>query len=362
MNEPVVATPAEAAATAGGAALVLEPLCEFLDAARLGSGALAAEPIGDGHSNLSFLLRRGEERFVLRRPPRGELAPSANDVLREARVLAALAPTAVPVPAVLATCEDEAVIGAPFFVMSFAEGTVLGDELPPGFDAAGAPAQIAATTVDGLAALHAVDLDTTELGGFGKRAGYLERQLRRFASLLEHNATRALPQLEQVHERLARHLPESLEATFVHGDYRLGNLMFAAPSRLAAVLDWEMATVGDPLADLGYLAAFWPEPGDAENPMLALARVVRSPGFPGRDRLRARYAAATGRELGELPWYEAMAIWKAAIFLEGSYGRYLEGKSTDRYFAGLKTGVPALAAAALERIGDWESSGITTRR
>jgi aminoglycoside phosphotransferase (APT) family kinase protein len=351
MDEPVVSTAAEVAALPFGAALVLEPLREFLDAAGLGEGSLDATAIGDGHSNLSFLLRRGDYRCVLRRPPRGELAASTNNVLREARILEALAGTRVPVPTVLATCEDPEVIGAPFFVMTFVAGAPVNDRLPADLDVAGAPRTITDAVVGALVDLHAADLQTTGLAAFGRPSGYLDRQLRRFGALLEQNATRPLPTLERLGEWLVRNRPASPQATFVHGDFRLGNLMFAAPLHLAAVLDWEMATVGDPLADLGYCTAMWSEEGDVWNPMFALSAVTASPGFPRRTELAAAYADATGRPIDDLRWYQVLALWKASIFLEGSYQRHLAGASGDAYFTSLGAGVPALADAASALIG-----------
>jgi aminoglycoside phosphotransferase (APT) family kinase protein len=353
VSEPIVATAAEAERLGEDPALVLEPLAAFLDAAGLGEGEPSAQPIGDGHSNLSFLLRRGEERFVLRRPPRGDLAPSANAVLREAEVLRKLAGTAVPVPAVLATCEDRSVIGAPFFVMEFVDGLAINDAPPAELGEPAAAERVTGEMVDALVDLHATDLEASGLGAFGRPTGYLERQLDRFGALLRHNATRPLPDLHAVAEWLVANRPESAETTFVHGDYRLGNLMFSdSPTRLAAVLDWEMATVGDPLADLGYCTAMWAEPGDEETPMLALSRATRLFPFPGRDWIVERYVAATGRSTEAVPWYQVLALWKAAIFLEGSYGRFLDGKSTDPYFGRLGEGVPAMARAALARIRD----------
>jgi aminoglycoside phosphotransferase (APT) family kinase protein len=346
MAEPIVTDAAAAAALPHGAAVVLDSLREFLDAAGLGRGELSAEELGEGHSNLTFLLRRGEERLVLRRPPRGDLDGSANDVLRESRILAALAATPVPVPRVLASCEDATVIGAPFFVMSYIDGATVNDRLPPAFHARKAPARIGAEAVAALAAIHGVDLEATDLASFGRPAGYLERQLCRFRSLLEANATRPLPDLEAVAEWLAANLPESPRTTFVHGDFRLGNLLFTPSPRVAAVLDWEMATVGDPLADLGYLTAMWAEPGDAENPMLALSRVTRSPEFPGRAELTRAYEEASGDQVEHLGWYQVLALWKAAIFLEGSHRRFISGASADPYFATLAMGVPSLAATA----------------
>ncbi len=329
--------------------IALEPLQHYLDDLGLGAGEVSAEPIGDGHSNLTYLLRGGGRRLVLRRPPLGSLAPSANDVVREARILTALRGTGIPVPEVLAICEEETVLGAPFYLMPFVEGHVLSDRLPPGFDTEGAPELLAEELVRVLAELHSVDVESAGLSAFGRPSGYLERQVRRFRVLLEHNATRPLPDLERVGEWLADNLPGSSDSAFVHGDYRLGNVMFSPPGRIAAVLDWEMATTGDPLADLGYFTAMWAEPEDAPNPMLDLSGVTRLPGFPGRDELARRYAEATGRSLEALPWYRVLAIWKAAIFLEGSYGRFISGASDDTYFGRLGEGVPALARLALER-------------
>jgi aminoglycoside phosphotransferase (APT) family kinase protein len=347
MPEPIVRDAAEAAGLEFGAAIVLDPLREFLDAAGLGTGEIEASELGDGHSNLTFLLRRGGDRIVLRRPPRGDLAGSANDVLRESKVLGALANTAVPVPEVLGRCEDPELIGAPFFLMSYIPGATINDGLPAALDQPGAPSVIAEQTVAALVALHAADLEASGLGELGRPSGYLERQLRRFGSLFETNATRPLPELERVAEWLAANLPESRPATFVHGDYRLGNLLFGTPLGVVAVLDWEMATVGDPLADLGYLTAMWAAPDDDENPMFALSKLTRRPDFPSREDLARAYAEASGEPIDELRWYQVLALWKSAIFLEGSYRRFTEGASTDAYFASLGDGVPALARTAL---------------
>jgi aminoglycoside phosphotransferase (APT) family kinase protein len=323
-------------------------LGRYLEEIGLGSGEPIVEPIGEGHSNLTFLVRRGEARFVLRRPPLGELSRSANDVVREGRILTALAGTEIPVPEVLAHCEDDEVIGAPFFLADFVPGAVLVTELPAAWPPATGDG-IAARMVETLAALHRVDLAATGLDAFGRPTGYLERQLRRFSALLEANATRPLPRLEQVRDWLQDNLPSSPATSFVHGDYRLGNVILDADAEIAAVLDWEMATTGDPLADLGYLTAMWAEAEDPETPMTALSAVTRGPGFPGRGELARRYADLSGHSLEALPWYETLALWKAAIFLEGSYRRFREGQSDDSYFARLDAGVPAMADAALAR-------------
>jgi aminoglycoside phosphotransferase (APT) family kinase protein len=325
-----------------------EPLAAYLDSLGLGTGAARIEPIGDGHSNLTFLVEREGARVVLRRPPRGPLPPSAHDVIREARLLIALRPHGTPVPEVLGTCEDEDVIGAPFYVMAWVDGHVLTEEMPAGL--VGEAERLSECLVDGLVDLHAVDATDDELAGFGRPDGYLERQLKRFGGLYETNATRPLPDLEAVADWLAANLPESPASTVVHGDYRLGNVMIApSPTRLAAILDWEMATIGDPIADLGYMTAMWSEAGDPPNPVSDLSSVTRGAGFPDRAFLAARYAERTGRSLDALPWYQVLAIWKAAIFLEGSFRRFGAGTTSDPYFAGLEAGVPALAALARER-------------
>jgi aminoglycoside phosphotransferase (APT) family kinase protein len=328
--------------------VVLGPLQAFLDDRALGAGAVSARPIGEGHSNVTYLITRGEDRFVLRRPPRGPLPRSAHDVLREARMLAALDRAGVAVPRVLAVCDDVSVIGAPFYVMPYIDAHVLTTELPDALSGSDAPAAIGLGLTDALVDLHAIDAGPAGLSEFGRGDGYLERQLRRFSGLLEQHATRPLPQLHDVAAWLQARRPETAATTFVHGDYRLGNLMFAAePSpRVAAILDWEMATLGDPLADLGYMTAMWADPGDEDDPMLTFSAITRLAGFPSRDRLVERYAERSGRDVSRLGWYQTLAVWKAAIFLEASYRRFIAGSTDDAYFAFLGEGVPILARRA----------------
>ena len=344
----VVRTAAQAAGLELEPLLVLEPLEAFLDAAGLGAGPIEATAIGGGHSNVTYLLRRGEEKLVLRRPPRGPLPPSAHDVLREARLLSALGPLGFRVPAVLTICEDSAVIGAPFYVMPFVEGHVLTATLPPEIGDGEVPPRIAEELVDCLVDLHAIDVEAAGLTAFGRPDGYLERQIKRFGGLLELNATRPLPDLERVAEWLADNVPDSPRATVVHGDYRLGNVMYAdgAPARLVSIFDWELATIGDPLADVGYLLATWGEPGDEENPISALGGITRRPGFPTRGELVERYEQGSGRSMSDVPWFMALALWKSAIFLEGSYKRRLAGTTEDPWFDLLEHGVPAVADRA----------------
>jgi aminoglycoside phosphotransferase (APT) family kinase protein len=337
-----VDTPEEAAALDRPPLLIRRPLEAFLDAHGLGSGELAAEPVGDGHSNVTYLIRRDGGEWVLRRPPRPPLPPSAHDVLREAFLLRALEPTDVRLPRVLATCDDDAVTGAPFYVMERVEGEVINAELPAGLTGT----RIGEELVDALVEVHDVDWSACGLEGYGKPTGYLERQLRRFTGLWEHNATRELPALDEVTAWLGEHRPESGPATIVHGDYRLGNVMFTG-DRLSAIFDWELATIGDPLADVGYLIATWAQPGDPESTVASLSTVTRQPGFPTREQLIARYEERSGRSMSDLRWYTTLALWKSAIFLEGSYKRRLAGTTDDPFFDRLEHGVPEIAERAL---------------
>ncbi len=237
----IVDTPEEAAALERPPLLIRRPLEAFLDAHGLGSGELEAEPVGDGHSNVTYLIRRDGGEWVLRRPPRPPLPPSAHDVLREAFLLRALEGTDVRLPRVLATCDDETVIGAPFYVMERIEGVVLAAELPPGLDGQRTGAEL----VDALVEVHAVDWQANGLEGYGKPTGYLERQLRRFGGLWEHNKTRELPALDEVTAWLGEHRPESGPATIVHGDYRLGNVMFTrrSPDARSSTGSWPRSAI-----------------------------------------------------------------------------------------------------------------------
>ncbi len=331
--------------------IVREALAAYLDEQEIGSGPVEAERIGEGHSNVTFLVRRGGERVVLRRPPRPPLPPSAHDVLREARLLTAVQDTPVRVPRVLAVCDDESVLGVPFYVMEEVHGTVITSEIPEALDNPEERAGIARELVDALAEIHAVDWREVGLEGFGKPTGYLDRQLRRFGGLWEHNKTRELPRVQEVGDWLTANKPESPEATIVHGDYRLGNVMVGneAPARLVAIFDWELATIGDPLADVGYLSITWVDPNDPADTMFsALTAVTRKEGFPLRDELIALYEERSGRSVSDLRWYQTLALWKAAVFMEGNYKRFTAGTTDDPYLKMFDEGVPRLAEAAWE--------------
>jgi len=344
--DDVVATHAEGAANDRPPLLVVEPLLAFLDEHGIGDGELRAEPVGEGHSNVTYLVRRGEAEVVLRRPPRPPLPPSAHDVLR------ALA-DAARVPAVLAVCDDPAVIGAPFYVMERVPGHVVTSTVPAELDAPAERRRMGEELVDALVEVHAADWQAAGLDGFGKPTGYLERQLRRFGGLWEHNRTRELPAVERVGAWLRDHLPASGRATVVHGDYRLGNVMFApaAPARLTAIFDWEMATIGDPLADLGYLCTLWVDRDDPPLGMFELGAVTRGEGFPARAELVARYEERSGRSMTDIRWYQTLALWKSVVFMEGNYRRAVSGTTDDPFLKAFGDGVVELAdrAEALTR-------------
>jgi aminoglycoside phosphotransferase (APT) family kinase protein len=356
-SDDVVETHEEGAANERPPLLVLEPLRAFLDAAGIGTGVTEIEvvPVGDGHSNHTFSLTRGEDRVILRRPPRGPLPPSAHDMLREARVLAAVGPTPVPAPAVLATCSDDRVIGVPFYVMEQVEGHVVSNEIPGVFDTPQARRDMSLSLVDALIEVLAVDWDAAGLGeGFGKPDGYLARQVKRFLGLWEHNRTRDIPEVERVGAWLTANMPEQTTSTIVHGDYRLGNVMLAPSApEVVAIFDWEMSTIGDPLADLGYLLMMWREAGDPDGGMFDLNSVTRAEGFPTRAELTARYEEGSGRSMTDIRWYTTLALWKAIVFMEGNYKRATSGATDDPFLRSFGDGVIELARRAEEvALGD----------
>lgn len=319
-------------------------------AARVPGGdvPLAFRLIAGGRSNLTYLVEGGGRQWVLRRPPLGHVLATAHDMAREHRVLAALAPTAVPVARPLALCEDASVNDAPFYVMEYRPGVVVHDTVPAGFLAsADDRRRCTHALVDTLVALHAVDVATVGLADFGRPDGYLERQVRRWATQWAGNQTSPLPVVDECLRRLGTALPTSPAATIVHGDYRLGNVCLdpADAGRIVAVFDWEMATLGDPLADLGYLLIYWTEAGDAALPG-AFSNVTGAPGFPRRDEIVARYGAATGRQVDAIDFYRVLALTKLAIISEGIFKRHALGKTV-----GDERGVRVTEALAERALG-----------
>ena len=354
-SSDIVATAANSSGGTKPPLLVLDRVRAFLDEHGLGSGDLRARRIGEGGgSNFTFLLERDEGRFVLRRPPRPPLPPSAHDVVREARLQLALrAAGFARLPTIRAVGEDESVLGVPFYVTDYIEGHVPTDALPPGLESHAARRALVGDLVDSLVEIHAAEPSSSGLAAFARPGSYNERQVRRFAQLWDINRTRDIPTVERVGARLAETVPAPLPDTVVHGDFRLGNTMVATPdpSRVVAVLDWEMGAIGDPRADVGYLLATYSEPGGPPNP-LGTSPVTSLPGFPTKAELVERYAVASGRELEPFAWFEALALWKAAVFCEAIYGRFLRGElgAEDERAARFEQGVPQLAEAALEAL------------
>lgn len=308
------------------------------------------EKIHGGLSNLTFLVTdQAGSRWVLRRPPLGKRLGSAHDMGREVKVVEGLASTPVPVPPVVGYCDDESVTGAPFYVMEFVEGPVLRSPVQAAlFPSPEQRRRIGMGLVETLAAIHAVDPDQAGLGDLGRREGYAERQLKRWAGQWEKSKTRELPLVEQVHDRLSRLVPPQATTTLVHGDFRLDNVIYSPVGEVAAVVDWELCTLGDPLADLGLLMVYWVDPGSEGVPLLQPA--TTEPGFPTKEELATHYAEVSGRDISSLDFFVALGYWKLAIILEGVLARFTAGQYGTDAKAGeeFETTIQRLAAAAAD--------------
>ncbi len=315
--------------------------------------------IAGGRSNLTYLLEPGQEagRLVLRRPPLGHVLPTAHDMSREYTVLSALAGTDVPVPAPVALCRDADVIGAPFYLMRYVPGLVLrsaedGSRLTPA-----QAGQLSEGFTDMLAAIHGVDLAATGLASFGRPEGYMDRQLARWQRQWDLSTTREMPGYEELTRRLAAGLPGQSAlppsaGTLVHGDYRLDNMLVTLAGgsvrpAIEAVLDWEMSTLGDPLADLGLALVYWTEPGDGDSLDVEWApEITTGPGFLTRAQIAGRYAEATGRDVSGLGYYMAFGCFKLAVVLEGIHARFLQNKTVGEGFEKEGPAVPSLIQRA----------------
>lgn len=322
------------------------------------SGPLEFRRLAGGHSNLTYRVTDAAGRVVvLRRPPLGELLPTAHDMGREWAIVDALQDTPVPVAESLAFCESGDVTGAHFYVMGYVEGVVMhaAEQAEAAYDE---PQRRRAGEhfVEVLAALHAVDPDDVGLGELGRKEGYLARQLKRWGSQYQASKTQERPEMDRVTRWLGDHVPEQGPARVVHGDYRLGNCLTGPDGTVQAVLDWEIATLGDPLADMGYVLATWPEPGESVPAAGGAVAPSTLPGFPTRAELVERYEAASGTDLSGIDYYVAFAAWKSAAIAEGVYARYLQGAlstegidldmwpvAVDRYVA--------MAGEAVDRLG-----------
>jgi aminoglycoside phosphotransferase (APT) family kinase protein len=288
-------------------------------------GPLGLERLPGGHSNLTYLVTDGAgARTVLRRPPTGELLPSAHDMGREHTVIAALGPVGIPVPAAIAMCADPGVTGAPFYVMSYVEGRVLHEatDVNAWLDGAGRR-RAGESLVEVAAALHRVDVEAVGLGDLGRHDGYVGRQMRRWYGQYQQSRG-STPLIDEVHDRLQDRLPPQQRVSVVHGDYRLGNCISAADGSVAAVLDWEISTLGDPLADLGYALATWAEPGDEVRTISTSPSDL--PGFASRAELAAHYRARSDLDTSGLDFYLAFSYWKLACINQGVWARYDSGQ------------------------------------
>lgn len=329
----------------------LEPVTAWLAERIEGlSPPLSFTLIAGGHSNLTyrFVDDRGAA-FVLRRPPLGHVLESAHDMGREHRIVAALSGSEVPVAPTYGLCEDPAVNGAPFYIMGYVDGAVLHDAATALSMTESERHTLGIDVIRVLAALHNLDPDAVGLGELGRKEAYLERQLKRWNKQWEASKTHEIPEMEEVSRRLAERMPEQVGAGIVHGDYRLGN-MIVGDGSIRAVLDWELCTLGDPLADVGYLLNSWVEPGESDTAVAPTA----AGGFPSRAALCERYEAATGRSLAGIAYYRAFSHWRLAAIGQGVYKRYLvgamgsnRGMDLDTY----KQSVHLRAAAALALLG-----------
>ncbi|MFF3887625.1 phosphotransferase family protein [Streptomyces sp. NPDC001914] len=311
--------------------LDLDRLRALLDRERPGlvNGPLTGRLIEGGRSNLTYAVSDGTSRWVVRRPPLGHVLATAHDMKREHRVISALHPTAVPVPDPVLLCEDESVLGAPFYVMEFVEGTPYrtADQLAPLGPQRTRDAVLA--LVDTLVELHAVDPAAVGLADFGRPEGFLDRQLRRWGKQLDASRNRELAGIDELHAALGRELPTSPAPTVVHGDYRLDNVLIGPDDRIRAILDWEMSTLGDPLTDLGLLVMYSTR---LELPNSPISTTASADGHPEAAEIVERYAARSGRDVSAVSWYTAFAWFKLAVILEGIHYRYTKGQTVGAGF------------------------------
>jgi aminoglycoside phosphotransferase (APT) family kinase protein len=316
------------------------------------SAPVSAGLISGGRSNLTYLVTDGTHRWVLRRPPLGQVFHGAHDVSREYRVMSSLRGTPVPVPRTRLNCADSTVIGAPFYLMDEVEGTVL--RTPEAVSALSEPARrrLGYALVDTLAALHEVRPFDVGLDDLGQPDGYLRRQLDRWARQYQQIKVRDLPHIDPIIAWLADSMPETYGASIVHGDFRLDNVVVdsAGAGEIRAVLDWEMATLGDPLADLGVFISFWDEPGKPFNPVTA--GLTAFPGFPSAEEIIERYARQRGVTVGRIDWYRVFAQFKLAVILEQIHVRHVRGQTRGEGFGEVGPMVTALLDMAYSAIGD----------
>lgn len=345
-------TPAETIPMRPDEQLDMRRLGDYLAGNLPGSDqTLAVRQFGGGAANLTYLLDYGAEQYVLRRPPLGPVAASAHDMGREYRVLSVLHQAYPYAPRAFLFCDDLSVIGAPFFVMERRQGVVVRRTMPEAYAAMpNAARRMSEALVDALAAFHAVDYDALGLGGLGKPAGFIDRQIEGWYRRWHAAKTADLPDMDAVYAWLKANQPANTRVSLVHNDYKLDNVMLAAgdPGRVVAVFDWDMCTLGDPLADLGALLTYWTEPSDPPYLQATAMMPLGEPGFLSRAELVARYAAKSGRAVEAIDFYHALGLFRLTVIIAQIYIRYARGQTQDSRFAAMEFMIPALARRARE--------------
>ena len=338
----------ETIAMRAGESIAAGALAEYLRGKLEGAeNGIELEQFPNGHSNLTYLLRAGNREYVLRRPPLGPVAPKAHDMVREYHVLDAVHPHFQPAPRVHVLCEDPSVLGAPFFIMERRRGTVLRDEVPPELNH---PREVSQAFLDCLVNLHAVDIGG--LQQLGKPEGYVERQVRGWADRWERAKTEDVSEVDGVVKWLGANIPPPLAPSLIHNDYKLDNIMLASPDRVEAVLDWEMATLGDPLSDLGLTLCYWVWATAPEVRTAGIPALTSLPGWLTRDEVVEGYGRRTGRDMSSIGYYEVLGVFKLAVIVQQIYSRFHRGQTHDERFREFGTraaGLGRLAARLAER-------------
>ncbi len=334
-----------------------ERLPDFAPDQEVNDAPVEIEQFPGGHSNLTYLIRIGDREMVLRRPPFGPVAPTAHDMPREYRLLAAINPFFPLAPRPFLLCEDPSIIGVPFYLMERRRGLVIRRDVPPEIgDDLLLRRRVSEAMVETLASLHAVDIHSSDLEKIGKPVGFVTRQVRGWTDRWHRSKTSDVPAFDRVAEWLADRIPPEPDpaagrpATLVHNDFKLDNVMLdpADPARVVAVLDWEMCTVGDPLVDLGILLCYWASKDDPEARRETISPVTTGPGWMTRSEIIEFYAARTGRDLSAIRFYEVFALFKVAVVIQQIYYRYVRGQTADERFADFGRRVEGLARAAMD--------------
>jgi aminoglycoside phosphotransferase (APT) family kinase protein len=347
-----MAASSETIAMRAGEGIAVSALAEYLrgriDGAEHG---VELEQFPNGHSNLTYLLRVRANEYVLRRPPLGPVAHKAHDMVREYHVLRAVHPYFPQAPRVQVLCEDPAVLGAPFFIMERRRGVILREGIPAEFEAMEAhPRMIGEAFLDSLVSLHGIDISAPEIGSLGRPAGYVERQVSGWADRWERAKTQEVSELDGVVQWLAANIPPPLAPSLIHNDYKLDNIMLAAgaPHRVEAVLDWEMATLGDPLSDLGLSLCYWVWATAPEVRAAGIPALTSRPGWLTRDELVERYGQRTGRDLTNIGYYEVLGVFKLAVIIQQIYCRFHRGQTNDERFRNFGERATALGRLAAQ--------------